>query len=298
MSSAISLQKVTKRYGKFVAVDGISLDVAEGDFYGFIGPNGAGKTTTIKTMLNLLNPYVGTIALLGKSIELNQFQQTLGYVPGEANLYDNLRVKDQISYFARFFDKLDQKYLRDLKEMFQIDGEKKISDLSLGNKKKVAIVCALMNQPKLLVFDEVSNSLDPIMQKVLFTELLRLNKNGVTIFFSSHNLEEVQTYCKNVAIIREGKIVKTDNVEEIIDSVGVQVTLKTKQKLDTTFLQKHKVTHEQVGTGAVTFVYKGDINELVSYVSRYKLESLRVADVKLEDIFGGYYAKDEERGRR
>jgi ABC-2 type transport system ATP-binding protein len=173
--------------------------------------------------------------------------------------------------------------------MFLVDDRKKISELSLGNKKKVSIVCALMNKPKLLVFDEVSNSLDPIMQKALFAELIRLNKLGTTIFFSSHNLEEVQTYCKNIAIIREGKIIKKDNVKKIIDANGVQITIKTKQKLNPGFLQKHNIKHGSIGTGAITFAYKGNVNELIYYLSKYKLAYLRISDVKLEDIFDEYY---------
>ena len=283
---AISINQFSKKYGKLTAVDNINLDISYGDFFGFIGPNGAGKTTTIKTMLNLLNPYDGEIKLFGKDIKQNKFQANIGYVPGEASLYENLRVKDQINYFGRFFD---QGYLNELKTMFLVDDRKKISELSLGNKKKVSIVCALMNKPKLLVFDEVSNSLDPIMQKALFAELIRLNKLGTTIFFSSHNLEEVQTYCKNIAIIREGKIIKKDNVKKIIDANGVQITIKTKQKLNPGFLQKHNIKHGSIGTGAITFAYKGNVNELIYYLSKYKLEYLRISDVKLEDIFDEYY---------
>ena len=286
---AISINRLCKNYGKLAAVDNINLDISYGDFFGFIGPNGAGKTTTIKTMLNLLNPYTGHIKILGKDIKLNQFQKDIGYVPGEASLYDNLRVKEQINYFGRFFDKLDQDYVNELKTMFLIDDRKKISELSLGNKKKVAIVCALMNKPKLLIFDEVSNSLDPMMQKALFDELLRLNKLGTTIFFSSHNLEEVQTYCKNIAIIREGQIIKKDNVKKIIDSNGIQITIKTKQKLNPGFLQKHNIKHDDMDTGAITFAYKGDVDELIYYLSKYKLEYLRITDVKLENIFDEYY---------
>lgn len=292
--NTISVKGLTKRYGSFVAVDNISFDVAEGDFFGFIGPNGAGKTTTIKSLLGLLKINSGSIKLFGEDIGLNEFQQQIGLVPGEANLYGNLKVKDQIEYFANYYNDIDREYLAKLNEMFEIREDKRISDLSLGNKKKVAIVCALMNRPKLLVFDEVSNSLDPLMQKVLFEELARLNKGGTTIFFSSHNLEEVQTYCKNVAIIRSGKIIETDNVKKIIASVGLQVTIKTKKPIDQAFFTHHKIVYKKIGSDLITFVYKGDINELVGLVANYKLESLRIADVKLEDIFGEFYEEREQ----
>lgn len=292
--STISIKNLTKKYGSFTAVDSISFGVEEGDFFGFIGPNGAGKTTTIKSMLGLLRANSGKIEIFGESISNNNFQSQIGLVPGEANLYGNLKVKDQINYFAKYYNGIDREYLANLKDMFEINDNKKISSLSLGNKKKVAIVCALMNQPKLLIFDEVSNSLDPLMQKVLFDELAHLNSQGTTIFFSSHNLEEVQTYCKNVAIIREGKIIKIDNVKKIVASMGLQVTIKTKSKINESFFAKHKITHKPHGTDSITFVYKGDINQLVKYAGKYNLESLRISDVKLEEIFGEYYEKGEQ----
>lgn len=290
----IAVRNLTKRYDNTTAVSSISLNIEAGDFYGFIGPNGAGKTTTIKSMLNLLKIDEGTIEIFGENVSKNHFQQNIGYVPGEANLYDNLSVKEQIEYFARYYPNIDSRYLKHIKGLFAIDEDKKIAQLSLGNKKKVAIICALMNQPKLLIFDEVSNSLDPLMQRNLFEELKRLNQAGVTIFFSSHNLEEVQTYCRNVAIIREGEIIRTDNVEKIVESMGVQITIKTKQKLNPGFFTKHKITHHELSSGAVTFIYKGDIDELVFFASKYKLESLRITDVKLEDIFNEFYEKGQQ----
>jgi ABC-2 type transport system ATP-binding protein len=290
---SIKVTDLTKKYGGFTALDSVNFEVEQGDFYGFIGPNGAGKTTTIKTMLNLLNPYTGQVSLLGKDIKLNQFQSDIGYVPGEAYLYDNLRVGKQIDYFSQFFDHIDKTYLRRLKEMFQVTENKKISQLSLGNKKKVAIVCALMNKPKILFFDEVSNSLDPLMQKVLFDELHRLCREGVTIFFSSHNLEEVQRYCKNVAIIRGGKIVNIDSVEKIVNSFGVQVYIKAKTQLPKLFFVTNKIKPTIHSDGSASFIYKEDINKLLRAVSMHKLEYLRISDVKLEDIFEEYYEGED-----
>ncbi|MBA3679404.1 ABC transporter ATP-binding protein [Candidatus Saccharibacteria bacterium] len=291
---AIKVVGLSKNYEKFVAVDNITFNVEQGDFFGFIGPNGAGKTTTIKSMLGLLQPNQGKVQLLGEDITKNTFQQDLGYIPGEANLYDNLKVGEQIRYFAHYYKSIDQGYLKQLKQTFEINENKKIGELSLGNKKKVAIICSLMNKPKLLVFDEVSNSLDPLMQKALFDELIRLNKKGVTIFYSSHNLEEVQTYCKNVAIIRSGKIIKIDSVEKIVASVGVQVTIKTKDMLDELFLAQHKVQPTVLASGAITFVYKGNINALIHSIAKHHLSSIRIADVKLENIFEEYYRGDEQ----
>jgi ABC-2 type transport system ATP-binding protein len=291
----IKVKNLSKKYDGLLAVDNITFSVEEGDFFGFIGPNGAGKTTTIKAMLGLLRVSSGEIDLLDKNIRENQFQEFIGYVPGEANLYDNLTAWDQINYFARFYKNIDQKYLKYLKEIFKIDGKRKIATLSLGNKKKVAIVCALLNRPKLLLFDEVSNSLDPLMQKVLFDELQRLNREGTTIFFSSHNLEEVQIYCRNVAIIREGKIIAIDNVEKLIEGMGVEVRIKTSQKLDEDYFKKNNIRLTSLGENSVSFIYKKDINELVKLLSNCELVSARITDVKLENIFVGYFNSEKSK---
>lgn len=287
--NAIKITNLTKRYGDITAIDNINLEIKEGDFFGFIGSNGAGKTTTIKTMLGLLKPASGTVELLGKNINENDFQEYIGLVPGEANLYDNLTVKEQLEYFAKYYTTIDESYVRKLKIMFGVKDDMRISELSLGNKKKVSIICSLMNKPKLLFLDEVSNSLDPLMQKMLFEELTRLNAAGTTIFFSSHNLEEVQEYCKNVAIIRKGKIVKVDNIEKITKSLGLEVTIKTKNNLNFDFLKKQHITIKKLSSGSISFIYKEDINDLVKYLAKYQLETLRIADVKLEEIFDEYY---------
>ena len=290
--NAIKVKKLTKRYGKNIAVDNISFNVEEGDFYGFIGPNGAGKTTAIKTMLNLLRPTEGSVEILGNDISKKMFLGNVGYVPAEANLYEDLTVKNQINYFAKYYKNIGTDYISTLKKMFGVDDSKKIADLSLGNKKKVSIICALMCKPRLLIFDEVSSGLDPNMQKVLFDELKRLNSLGTTIFFSSHNLEEVQTYCQNVAIINKGKLVAKDNVQKLIARVGVRVSIKADHviKLSSAVnLQKHISDFCKLPDGTVKFNYLGDINELVHYASHLKLEYFRIEDTKLEDIFTKYY---------
>lgn len=294
---AVSVKNLTKRYGRLVAVDRISFEIEEGDFFGFIGPNGAGKTTTIKSMLNLLVPNSGAIELFGRDVSHNEFQDKIGYVPGEANLYDNLTVGAQINYFARYFPSIDQNYLDHLKKTFQIDEKKKITELSLGNKKKIAIICALMNKPKLLVFDEVTNSLDPLMQRILFDELLKLNHDGTTIFFSSHNLDEVQAYCKNVAIIRAGKIIAIDNVEKVVRDMGVEIKLKTKDKINTKFLDEKKIAYKSTGENAIEFIYKDGIDGLIKEIGKQKIVSLRIADIKLEEIFSQFYRDGERRGK-
>lgn len=291
---AIVVKNLTKKYGKVVALDNISFEVSAGDFFGFIGPNGAGKTTTIKSILNLLN-YSGEIIVFNKENDDINLLNRIGYVPGEANLYENLKVRQQIEYFVRYYKKVDRQYLNNLLTIFKIDQNKKISDLSLGNKKKISIVLALMHQPKLLIFDEVSNGLDPLMQKVLFDELKRLNKLGVTIFFSSHNLEEVQSYCKNVAIIREGKIVAIDNMHEVLKKTGVEVTLKFKGHLNPVWLKNNVTNLIEINKNSIKFIFKKDINLLLRFLSSINVTYFRINDVKLENIFSDYYENGDKK---
>lgn len=291
---ALSVKNLTKKYGKNLALNNISFEVYEGDFFGFIGPNGAGKTTTIKSILSLLK-YDGDIKVFNQTNQHSDLLNKIGYVPGEANLYENLKVKQQIEYFAKYYEKIDKDYLNTLIKIFKVDTNKKIGDLSLGNKKKVSIILALMHQPKLLIFDEASNGLDPLMQKALFDELIRLNNQGVTIFFSSHNLEEVQSYCKNVAIIREGKIVAIDNMQEILKKTGVEVTLEFKGHLNPVWLKNNVTNLIKIGSNSIKFIFKKDINLLLRYLSSVNVTRFRVTDIKLEDIFSNYYENGDKK---
>lgn len=286
---AIEVTNLTKRYGAAVAVDNISFSVNKGDFFGFIGPNGAGKTTTIKSLLGLLRINTGRVRVLGQEVPMKTPLDQIGYIPGEANLYENLTVNEQVAYFTRYYERVDSVYLQRLQEMFQLSGQKRIGDLSLGNKKKVAIVCALMIQPQLLLCDEASSGLDPLMQQVLFQELATLNGQGTTIFFSSHNLEEVQQYCRNVAIIKEGRLVAIDNMAEVAKKVGVRVTLRAGKAADLGWLNEEGIIYEPLGKTGASFIYRGEINQLVRRLGTLKLRSLRVADIKLEEIFADYY---------
>lgn len=293
LKNTLEVQNLIKKYDKNLALNNISFKVQEGDFFGFIGPNGAGKTTTIKSILGLLK-YDGDIKIFNQTSQNSDLFNLIGYVPGEANLYENLKVRQQIEYFARYYEKIDRSYLKNLIKIFKVNLEKKIGDLSLGNKKKVSIILALMHQPKLLIFDEVSNGLDPLMQKVLFDELARLNKQGVTIFFSSHNLEEVQSYCKNVAIIREGKIVAIDNMQEILKKTGVEVILEFKGHLNPVWLKNNTNNLIKIDDNAVKFIFKKDINLLLRYLSSINVSYFRVTDIKLEDVFSEYYENGEK----
>lgn len=206
--NAIKTTSLTKYYGKSRGIFEVNLSVAEGDFFGFIGPNGAGKSTTIRTLLGLIAPTGGAAQIYGLDIirDRERILADVGYVPSEASFYRNMRVKDIIRLSADLRGKDCRTEAKKLCTRLELDTEKKIDQLSLGNRKKVSIICALQHYPRLCVLDEPTSGLDPLMQREFYAILQERNKEGATIFLSSHVLSEVQRYCKNAAIIREGRL--------------------------------------------------------------------------------------------
>ncbi|MEG2800246.1 MAG: ABC transporter ATP-binding protein, partial [Erysipelotrichaceae bacterium] len=193
----IETKNLTKNYGKNRGIQDINISVKEGEIFGFIGPNGAGKSTTIKTLLNFIYPTSGSSKILGMDIveDSSKIKEYIGYVPSEVRYYDDVKVKDIIKYSKSFYPKTDQEYVDKICNELELDMNKKMGELSLGNKKKVSIAQALIHSPKLLILDEPTNGLDPLMQNKLFNILLKEKEKGNTVFLSSHNLTEVQNLC-------------------------------------------------------------------------------------------------------
>ena len=206
--NAIKTTSLTKYYGKSRGIIDMNLAVKQGDFFGFIGPNGAGKSTTIRTLLGLISPSDGKAEILGMDIfkQREAILSHTGYMPSEASFYPNMRVKDVIAFSARLRKKDCTAEAKTLCERLDLDTDKKIRELSLGNRKKVSIVCALQHKPELYILDEPTSGLDPLMQREFFMILEERNAKGSTIFLSSHILSEVQRHCKHAAIVREGRL--------------------------------------------------------------------------------------------
>lgn len=286
--SVIKINNLTKSYGKNRGVNKINLEVNEGEIFGFIGPNGAGKSTTIKVLLNLIYPTSGFASILGMDVtkESSKVKEYIGYVPSEVNFYDEVKVKDIIKYAASFYSKISNDDVQKICNELELDMEKKMGQLSLGNKKKVAIAQALIGKPKVLILDEPANGLDPLMQKKLFEILVREKKRGCSIFLSSHNLVEVESYCDRVAIIKEGQIVKVVDIKKLENNRGVKVTLEG-ELIDTINLKNSTLTKRD--KDKISFVFKGDINELVNILGKTKLKSLLIEEMSLEDDFLSYY---------
>ncbi|MBO4678305.1 MAG: ABC transporter ATP-binding protein, partial [Lachnospiraceae bacterium] len=220
MSDVIRIDGLTKTYGKKRGVTDLSFSVKEGEIFGFIGPNGAGKSTTIRSMLGFLNFEKGKIEILGKDSvkEHTEILKEVGYMPSEALFYPAMKVSEVIKFAAdaRGLDCREEAGM--LAERLKLDTEKRIKELSLGNRKKVSIVCAMQHRPKLFVFDEPSSGLDPLMQNTFFELIREYVKKGATCFLSTHVLSEVSRYCDRAAIMREGRLIKVDKVDNLTES--------------------------------------------------------------------------------
>lgn len=295
--NAIETNKLTKSYGEIRGINELMLSVREGDFFGFIGPNGAGKSTTIRTLLGLLSPTGGSATVLGYDIctEKDSILKETGYLPSEINFYSGMKVKDVIKYSANLRKSKCKNKSNDLVERLGLDLNRKVDELSLGNRKKVGIVCAVQHSPKLLILDEPTSGLDPLMQKEFFNILTEENKQGTTIFFSSHVLSEIQNYCKSAAFIKDGKIIMSDSVEKI-EETGVKrisITKKSseiKEVIQNSEIQKNisdLMVNEEIGLAS--FLYNGQIPILLKILQKIDPSDLSITEPSLEEIFMNYY---------
>lgn len=291
----IETNNLTKNYGKSRGILDVNLKVKEGEIFGFVGPNGAGKSTTIRTLLNLIFPTSGTGKILGKDIvkESSEIKKYIGYVPSEVKFYDESRVKDIIKYAESFYESTDKEYVDKLCKELEVELDKKMNELSLGNKKKVAIVQALIHNPKLLILDEPTNGLDPLIQKKLFNILEDQRKKGTTIFLSSHNLVEVENLCDRVAVIKEGRIIDVIEIDKISRKTGVRVTLRAKD-VNNEVIDKLKGQVVEKNKEEIIFNFEGNINELISELAKLKIEKLLISEHTLEDTFMDYYKGEKK----
>ncbi|MFA9391892.1 MAG: ABC transporter ATP-binding protein, partial [Prolixibacteraceae bacterium] len=227
----IEIANLSKYYGKSRGIENVNLEIHEGEIFGFIGPNGAGKSTTIRILLNLIFPSSGTAKIMGMDVvkESKKIKQQLGYIPSDANAYSSMAVNEFLDYCLRFYPQVKQtNRINELSELFELDLKRKISDLSMGNRKKVSIIQSLLHSPKLLILDEPTTGLDPLMQSKFYALLRAENQKGMTIFFSSHVLNEVQLLCKRVAIIKEGRIVQVEDIETLRRKQLNRVSIESK----------------------------------------------------------------------
>ena len=293
--NAIEIKNLTKVYGKNRGIQDINISVKEGEIYGFIGPNGAGKSTTIKTLLNFIYSTSGEALIFGMDSvkESEKIKEYIGYVPSEVRYYDDVKVKDIIKYAQSFYPKSNKEYVDRICNELELDMNKKMGELSLGNKKKVAIAQSLINNPKLLILDEPTNGLDPLMQKKLFNILIEEKEKGNTVFLSSHNLVEVQNLCDRVCVIKEGKIVDIIEIEKSKIQLKLKVTLSSSDITDDIVLNLSDKILDKNGK-LYTFIYSKNIDSLVKELANYKIDELLIEKENLEDAFLNYYENNKE----
>jgi len=295
MSAAIETKKLTKYYGKARGIIDVDMQVEEGEVFGFIGPNGAGKSTLIRTLLGLIHKTSGEAYLLGKDCEKEQVNilAEVGYLPGEVFYYDNMKALDVLRYSASFYPKDCMPRIRELADILELDLNKKIEDMSLGNKKKVGIVQGLLHSPRLIFLDEPTSGLDPLMQRTFFDLIRRENERGVTVLFSSHILSEVQRICDRVAIIKEGRIISQQRIDDLRQNSYKRVNLTTQTVLDNFTLPG--AADVAIDEHHVSFIYRGDVNSLFAALAAIPLANADVAEPELEEIFLHYYTNTEDK---
>lgn len=284
---AIKTENLTKYYGKARGIINVNLEVDEGDFFGFIGPNGAGKSTTIRTLLGLIKAGRGKATIFGKDVwsQKTEVLSQCGYLPSESQFYPSQTVKDVLELAAKVRKADCTAKSAELCERLMLDPERKVQDLSFGNRKKVAIVAALQHNPRLLILDEPTSGLDPLMQHEFFEILKEYNSLGTTVFLSSHVLSEVQNHCRNAAIIREGKILLSDSVENLTHTQAKRVQLRGEVDLSSLA----EVNNLERKDDTVSFLYAGPIHELLELLSRSSVIDLNISEPSLEEIFMHYY---------
>lgn len=285
----LKTEKLTKYYKDVRGIENIDLEIKDGEVFGLLGPNGAGKSTFIKTIMNLINKTSGQFYINNKEItSKNDYKKVVGYLPSEVYLYGDLTAKEMINYAASFYDEDLSKRINYLTKKLEVPMEKKISDLSYGNLKKVDIVLTLMHKPKFLILDEPTSGLDPLITDVFFKLLNEEKENGATILFSTHILSEVKRICDRVGFIKNGHLMKIIDIDNLLNNSYHSVTIISPEFKKLKLPIKDMIIKKQTDN-SINFIYKGNINDLVKIISQINLENLIIEEPKIEDVFMDYY---------
>ena len=287
--NVIEASDLCKNYGNDVGIKNINLEIKKGEVFGFIGPNGAGKSTFIRTLLGLLHPSSGTAKVLGHNIKYKseEIRKKLGYLPSEVNYYDGMSSRELLEYHAGFYENVDTTKIKTLSEIFELDLDRKIEELSFGNKKKCAIIQSVIHEPDLLILDEPTSGLDPLMQNRFFELLEEENKKGTSIFFSSHILAEVQRLCNRAAIIRKGEISALEDIQSLLEKQMKKARFVFNEKQELKFISG--VQNPTWTNNKLTFDYIGPVKELIQWMSQLDLQDAVLEEPDLETIFMNYY---------
>lgn len=288
MSAAISIKNVTKLYGNKRGINGVNLSVAQGEIFGFLGPNGAGKTTTIRCLMDFIRPNSGSIKILGKDAHQDsvEIKANTGFLSSDPALYGKWTGQQYLDFFAQLRGKAN---IDDIVRRLDLDLNVQFQHLSSGNKQKLAVILALYGTPKLIIMDEPTKALDPLLQQEIYAILHEYKKSGGTVFVSSHNLPEVEKICDRVAVIREGKIVAEETMQSIREMAIHLVTISSQTAINAKDFDFPNVEIAHSSDKHTLLKVKGDLNPVMRTVTKYKLKDLEVTHANLEDIFLEYY---------
>jgi len=290
--SVLEIRELKKHYGRTRAVDGISFEIGKGEIFGFLGPNGAGKSTTIRCIMDFIRPLEGSIGILGKDAQKDsvELKKEIGYLAGDVRLYGKWTGQEHIDFFDSLSGGSD--YAGKLENLLDFNPSMQVRQLSSGNKQKLGIILALMSRPAVLILDEPTLGLDPLLQSAIYTLLEEAASNGTTVLMSSHNLAEVDRVCSRAGIIRLGRMVATENIAALkrrkISTVYVEFAEAVREE---DFLDEHTEL-VRADEQALTLKVRGDINMLIKRLGAHTINDIRVSHASLEDIFMEYYEKE------
>ncbi len=288
MAHAISLHNVTKLYGNKRGISGVTLDVKAGEIYGFLGPNGAGKTTTIRCVMDFIRPQSGTIRIFGKDVRDKSVETRamIGFLPSDAQLYPHWTGQNYLDYLSQMRGKND---MGALIKRLGLDTSVQFRHLSSGNKQKLALMVALYGSPRLIIMDEPTKGLDPLLQQEIYAILKEYKAGGGTVFLSSHNLPEVEKICDEVGVIKEGKIVASESMQSIRKmAIHIVTIAATKALLPSDFnLPNVEISHHS--ERHMVLRVRGELNSLLKAIGTYTVTDLEITHANLEDIFLEYY---------
>ncbi len=295
-TAAIEIAGLTKQFKDFTAVDELDLEIRRGEIFGFLGPNGAGKSTTIRMLLDQLRPSSGSTRVLGLDVgpDSLEIHRRIGYIPGELALYPKLTGIQTLQYFARLRGNVDWSYVLELAERLEADFGKKVADYSTGNRQKIGLIQAFMHRPELLILDEPNAGLDPLMQQTFHEMLREVRANGGTVFLSSHTLSEVERVADRVGIIRQGRLVVVERVDELKRKAIRRLDFEFDQPVPVdTFDGVTGVRDAEIDGVHARIAYEGSVNDVLQAALLHEVVNLHSRDADLEEIFLAFYRSDD-----
>ncbi len=293
----IHIEHLTKHYGKVVALNDLNLDVYRGEIFGYLGPNGAGKTTTIRILLDLIRPTAGRATIFGLDVHRDsvRLHQRLGNLPGELALWEHLTGWELVRYLGGLRGGVDERYVGELAERLDLDMTRKVKTYSSGMKRKLGLIQALMHRPDLLILDEPTNGLDPLVQQTFYKLMDEVRDEGRTVFMSSHNLPEVEHICDRVGILRQGHLKAVERIGDLKKVRFRWMTLRTDDHVDpAAFEALEGVSDVTTHNGTVRFKVSGELDPVIKTAARYHVVDMSYEEPSLEEIFLTYYGGEEQ----